>query len=219
MREKFWLDLWQKNEIGFHQPAHNELLLQFWSELALPPGAEVFVPMCGKSLDMRWFEGQGYPVVGVELARLAVAGFFAEGNETPEVDAVERFERSTGRAATIYQGDFFDLTAPLLSNVQGLFDRGALVALPPDMRFRYVDHLLRIIPDGTRMLLIAFEYDQDLVSGPPHAVDPDEVESLYGGRCDVELLETFVTSSLPKRFADSKVPQAAESVYRIVKQE
>lgn len=219
MREKFWLDLWQKNDIAFHQPAHNELLLQFWSALQLQPGAPVFVPMCGKSLDMRWFEAEGYPVVGVELARLAVAAYFAEGQETPKAETVERFERSAGRGTTIYQGDFFDLTAPLLADVQGLFDRGALVALPPDMRFRYVDHLLRIVPEGTRMLLITFEYEQDLVTGPPHAVDPDEVHALYGGRCEVELLETFVTTSLPKRFADHRVPQAAESVYRIVKVE
>jgi thiopurine S-methyltransferase len=217
MREKFWLDLWQKNDIAFHKPVHNELLLQFWPELQLNSDASVFVPMCGKSLDMRWFESQGHPVIGVELARLAVDAYFVEGQENPKIDVVERFERSVGRGTTIYQGDFFDVTAPLLESVQGLFDRGALVALPADMRFRYVDHLLRIIPDGTRMLLITFEYDQDMVTGPPHSVTPEEVEQLYGGRCDIELLETFVTSALPERFAAHQVPQAAESVYRIVK--
>jgi thiopurine S-methyltransferase len=219
MRAKFWLDLWHKNDIGFHRAEHNTLLLEFWRHLELPPGAPVFVPMCGKSLDMRWFEQHGHPVVGVELAQIAVETYFAEGNETPQKEVVDRFLRYQGSGSTVYQGDFFDLTSPLLADMQGLFDRGALVALPPDMRFRYVDHLLRIVPDGARILLITFEYDQDLVAGPPHAVLPEEVESLYGNRCDVQYLESIVTSTLPAHFEERGVPHAAESVYLITKRD
>ena len=219
MRAKFWLDLWHNNEIAFHKAEHNELLLEFWSRLELPSNAPVFVPMCGKSLDMRWFESVGHPVVGVELAPVAVQTFFAEAQEIPEQCCLERFISHQVNGTKIYLGDFFDLTAPLLDGVQGLFDRGALVALPADMRFRYVDHLLRIIPDGTRILLIAFEYDQKLVAGPPHAVMPEEVASLYGGRCDVELLESIVTSNLPGHFSEQGVPRAAESAYLITKRD
>lgn len=219
MRAKFWLERWQKNEIAFHKAEHNELLLEFWARLGLPADAAVFVPMCGKSLDMRWFETRGHPVLGVELAQIAVETFFAEGGETAAQSVVDRFVRYRGAGTEIYQGDFFDLTAPLLAGVQGLFDRGALVALPPDMRFRYVDHLLRIIPDGTRILLITFEYDQQLVTGPPHAVLPEEVEALYGNRCEIELLESIVTSDLPGRFVEHHVPHAVESVYAITKRE
>ncbi len=219
MRTKFWLDLWQKNDIAFHREQHNTLLLEFWNRLGLPDGASVFVPLCGKSLDMRWLEDRGHPVVGVELARIAVETYFAEAQETPRREVVDRFTCYQGNGTTVYQGDFFDLTSPLLTHVQGLFDRGALVALPPDMRFRYVDHLLRIIPDGTRILLITFEYDQDLVAGPPHAVLPEEVESLYGTRCDVELIESIVTSALPAKFVEKGVPHVAESVYLITKRD
>ena len=219
MRAKFWLDLWHKDEIAFHRAEHNKLLLEFWRHLNLPPGAPVFVPMCGKSLDMRWLQDNRHPVVGVELAQVAIEAFFAEAGEVPEQEGIDRFLRFSCGDISIYHGDFFDLTSPLLSDVMGLFDRGALVALPEDMRFRYVDHLLRIIPDGTRILLIAFEYDQDLVPGPPHAVLPEEVEQLYGGRCDIELLESVVTSALPGRFVECGVPHAAESVYLITKLE
>ena len=219
MRAKFWLDLWQKNEIPFHKMEHNELLLNYWPRLSLAEDAPVFVPMCGKSLDMRWLESAGHPVVGVELAQVAIETYFAEGCETALSAPDDRFTRYQGSNSTIFHGDFFDLTSPLLEGVQGLFDRAALVALPPDMRFRYVDHLLRIVPDDTRILLITFEYDQNLVAGPPHAVMPDEVESLYGGRCQVELLESIVTSALPAHFSQQGVAQAAESVYLITKRD
>ena len=182
MKPKFWLDRWQKNQIGFHQAEHNKLLLEFWPRTGLTPGQRIFVPLCGKSLDMRWLEAAGHPVTGVEVAQIAVETYYAEAQVSVDTNVVDRFVKYAPSAATdvpveILLGDFFDLTAPLLEDVSGVFDRGALVALPPDMRFRYVDHLLRIIPDEARILLLTFEYDQNLVAGPPHSVIPEEVES------------------------------------------
>ncbi len=217
MKPKFWLERWQKSQIGFHQAEHNKLLLEFWPRLGLPGDAKVFVPLCGKSLDMRWLEHAGHRVLGVELAEIAVQTYFAEGGECARARPVERFMLHEGGRTSIYHGDFFDLTASLLEDVQGLFDRGALVALPPDMRFRYVDHLLRIIPEHTRILLLTFEYDQNLVAGPPHSVMPEEIEALFGQRCEVELLDSIVTSLLPPHFHEQGVTQAVESVYVITK--
>ncbi len=217
MKPRFWLERWGKNQIGFHQAEHNKLLLEFWPLLNLEPDSKVFVPLCGKSLDMRWLENAGHQVVGVEIAQVAIETYFAEGAETPEQSLVDRFVSHQGSATTIFQGDFFDLTAPLLEGVTGLFDRGSLVALPPDMRFRYVDHLLRIIPDGCRILLLSFEYDQNLVAGPPHAVYAEEIESHYGTRCDIELLDAIVTRALPPHFEEQGVQQAVEAVYLITK--
>ncbi len=217
MKPKFWLERWQKNQIGFHQAEHNELLMEFWPSLAVPNDAQVFVPLCGKSLDMRWLEAQGHRVVGVELAQLAIENYF-EQEETSQT-VVDRFVRFTGSDTEIYCGDFFDLTSPLLEDVGAVFDRGALVALPPDMRFRYVDHLLRIVPDGTKILLLTLEYDQNLVAGPPHAVSPEEVQEYYGARCHIDHVESFVTSALPPHFVEQGVRQAIESVYAIEKRD
>ena len=37
----------------------------------------------------------------------------------------------------VFVGDFFDLTNSLLGAVDAIYDRAALVALPPDMRQAY----------------------------------------------------------------------------------
>ena len=215
MKAKFWLERWQNNQIGFHQAEHNELLLEYWPSLKLGEGSSVFVPLCGKSLDMRWLENQGHSVVGVELAQLAVETYFEaeEVLKQPE----DRFIRYRGTATDILLGDFFDLTADLIGPVEGVFDRGALVALPADMRFRYTDHLLRVIPDGARILLLTLEYDQNLVAGPPHNVSPEEVHEYFSPRCDIEHVESFVTSTLPPHFVSQGINQAVESVYVITK--
>ncbi|NOX49070.1 MAG: thiopurine S-methyltransferase [Gammaproteobacteria bacterium] len=219
MKPKFWLERWQQNQTGFHQAEHNKLLLEYWSYLELPRDALVFVPLCGKTLDMRWLEYVGHKVVGVELARLAIENFFEDEPEGVREEVVDRFVYHQGANICIYHGDFFDLTAPLIEGVMGLFDRGSLIALPPDMRFRYVDHILRIIPEGCRILLLTIEYDQKLVAGPPHSVLPEEVEALYGVRCDIQLLESIVTSALPPHFLNQGVTQAVESIYLVTKRD
>lgn len=218
MKPKFWLDRWQANQIGFHQEEHNSLLVEFWPTLDVADGTRVFVPLCGKSLDMRWLEAEGHQVVGVELAQLAIENYFDQ-EEPVTAEPVDRFVRYSGGQTEIYHGDFFDLTTPLLSDVDAVFDRGALVALPHDMRFRYIDHMLRIIPDGCRILLITLEYDQSRVSGPPHSVSGEEVEKHFGVRCDVSLVDSIVTSALPPHFETQGVRQAVENVYSIRKRE
>ena len=218
MKPKFWLERWQNNQIGFHQTEHNPLLQEFWHHLCLPTDAAVFVPLCGKSLDMHWLAAQGHSVVGVELAQLAVEQFFAEEKLVTQ-QVVDRFIQFSNGQTSVFLGDFFDLTSELVGNTEGVFDRGGLVALPPDMRFRYVDHMLRIIPEGARILLLTLEYDQSLVDGPPHSVEQAEVERLYGQRCEIALLDAYVTATLPPHFQAQNITQAVESVYLITKKD
>jgi thiopurine S-methyltransferase len=85
------------------------------------------------------------------------------------------------------------------------------------MRRRYVDHLLRVVPDGCRMLLLTFEYDQNVVAGPPHCVLPEEVNEHYSERCEIKQLDSIVTSALPPHFIEQGVAQVAEGVYLITK--
>ena len=68
MDHNFWIERWNKQEIGFHQGDFDPALEKYWSRLNVPAGARVFVPLCGKSLDMLWFAQQGYGVVGAELS-------------------------------------------------------------------------------------------------------------------------------------------------------
>lgn len=85
MEESFWQARWAENQIGFHQRETNPYLERYWSRLGLPAGCQVLVPLCGKSLDLLWLAGQGYRVLGVELAERAVLDFFAEQGLEPVV--------------------------------------------------------------------------------------------------------------------------------------
>ena len=109
MQASFWIEKWKKSEIGFHKSDIDTNLMQFWSCLGLKPGQQVFVPLCGKSLDMLWLAGQGHKVIGVELSALACEAFFAENNLTPQRFREGAFEVWSADEIRILQGDFFDL--------------------------------------------------------------------------------------------------------------
>ena len=132
MDPDFWHQRWQARQIGFHQSAPHPFLERWWPSLGVAPGARVYVPLCGKSLDMVWLAVRGYRVVGSELSALAVEEFFGE-QQRPDV-AIEpegTFHRHVSGAFEILQGDALQLTPALLGPVQAAYDRAALVALPP----------------------------------------------------------------------------------------
>lgn len=188
MNNEFWLERWESGETGFHQDEINSYLRQYWDELNTASDAVVFVPLCGKSNDMLWLRQQGRRVLGVELSPIAVQAFFRENNLIPHCTTTGKFDRYEAAGISVLCGDFFDLSKEDLAKVSAVYDRASLIALPPEMRERYVRHLESILPPATQILLITFDYPQHEMPGPPFAVSKSEVEALYSGHASVRLL-------------------------------
>lgn len=212
MENEFWLERWQRGETGFHQDAVNPYLLHYWPELSCSPGGEVFVPLCGKSRDMVWLRQQGYKVLGVELSAIAVRDFFSENGHIPTHAVSGKFERYEADGICILCGDFFDLGKHDLEDISAVYDRAALVALPPEMRQRYARHLADILPPATQILLVTFDYPQAEMQGPPFAVSVAEVEALYGEYADIRLLTQKDALVQNPRFQQRGVSRMEESV-------
>ena len=213
MKKDFWLERWQREEIGFHESTANANLTQFWHELHLASGSEVFVPLCGKSVDMQWLREQGHPVVGVELSSIAAQAFFRENGYVVNSFRSGKFERYAANEIRILCGDFFDLISDDLASIRAVYDRASMVALPPDMRERYVEHMVSILPPATQMLLIAFDYPQAEMPGPPFAVSPAEVEALYGKHAEIRLLAQIDVLAQNPRFQQRGLTRLQESIY------
>ena len=217
MQASFWIEKWKKSEIGFHKSDIDTNLMQFWSCLGLKPGQQVFVPLCGKSLDMVWLAGQGHKVIGVELSPLACEAFFADNNLTPQRFREGAFEVWSADEIRILQGDFFDLGWEHLADCAGVYDRASLVALPPEMRERYVPHLTAILPLAAEMLLLTMEFDQAQRPGPPFAIIEAEVRTLYEPAYEVKLLHTQDSFSPHSHLARQGLTSLEEKVYQIVR--
>ena len=213
MEKSFWHERWERQEIGFHQNEINPFLARHWPELQLAPDAKVFVPLCGKSLDMLWLRKQGHPVLGVELSPIAAQTFFRENGYMPEHTAKRDFECYEAGNIRILCGDFFDLKKDDVKDVRTVYDRASMVALPPAMRERYVRHLLDILPPATRILLLSFDYHQPEMPGPPFAVSVEEVELLYKGRANIRLLSRHDTLDENPRFRERGLTRLQENIF------
>jgi len=199
MKAEFWLEKWENNEIGFHQQDINSHLQAYWQCLQLKPDSRVLVPLCGKSRDMLWLCGQSHRVLGVEISPIAVRDFFNENGLIPRISQQGAFQRWEADGLTILQGDFFNLTAEDVQDADAVFDRASLVALPPELRQRYAQHLHDILPDAVEILLVTFEYDQQLMDGPPFSVTEDEIHTLYQQNYEVTpLFEQDVLDEYPQ---------------------
>ncbi|MEC7121076.1 MAG: thiopurine S-methyltransferase [Pseudomonadota bacterium] len=203
MQAAFWLERWQNQETGFHQSSTHPWLVEFFQHLSDDPSnqnrpSKVFVPLCGKSLDMVWLAGQGCSVVGVELAESAVQAFFAEQQLSADLHTADQLTAYQHDPFTLWQGDFFALNPAHLAGASCFYDRAALVALPPSMRQAYVAHLSQLLPAQARGLLITFDYDQNTVEGPPFAVPEAELKQLYAGWYLTHLASRELISDSPK---------------------
>lgn len=216
MDEDFWQQRWASNEIGFHLSEVNPYLPQFWPALNVPAGAQVLVPLCGKSLDMLWLAEQGYRVLGVELAQAAVEAFFSEQGLVAEIDQLGELRRYRSGTIELLCGDFFSLTAADLLECRALYDRAALIALPAPLRERYAAHLASILPSGCAGLLVVLDYPQEQMPGPPFAVGEVEVQRLLAApQWSVQVLEARDVLAENGRFLQRGVTRLDERVYRL----
>ena len=215
MQAEFWLERWREGRTGFHRDAPMPLLLQHWPALALPGGSHVLVPLCGKTLDMPWLAAQGHRVLGVELSPLAVAQFFAEQGLVPARHESPMGVHHVAGDIEIIEGDVFALDDATLASCSAVYDRAAVIALPPPLRARYAREVYTRLPAGCRGLMITLEYPQHEMAGPPFSVDTDEAAALFGEDWDVDLLERRDILASQPAFQEGGVTALHTSVHRL----
>lgn len=201
-----WLERWQEGRIGWHEADGSAGLKRHWRAT----GRTVLVPMCGKSVDLRWIAAQGNRVVGVELSDIAVESFFAEQGLTFSVseDELPRYD-AVGADITIYCGDLFDLTSICCD---AHYDRGALIALPPGQRSAYATHVNSLLSTGAEQLVISLQYDEEIANGPPFPVDDDELLAYWPNLECVERRDDIVNA--PPKFLKAGLTELMETVWR-----
>lgn len=184
-----WHSFWARERQGFHEGDVNVYLRRHLPDFGLQQGDAVFVPLCGKAVDLQWLAGQGHPVIGVELSPVAVEAFFEESELPFERSEEGPFTVYRSINITLYQGNYMDLRPHHLEACRLVYDRASLVAIEDFNRPAYVRHLLGLLPEPVPMLLVTLEYDQSKMSGPPFSVPLVEVCELYAPVYRVRELE------------------------------
>lgn len=215
MQPEFWHQRWLDRQIGFHRDAPLPLLVRHWPALGLAAGSRICVPLSGKSLDMAWLAEKGHRVFGIELSTLAIEQFFAEQDLAPTVTTSAAGTHYRAGPYELLAGDAFAVPAALLAECVGVYDRAALVALPPPLRDSYLATLWRRLPPGCRGLLVTLEYPQPEKEGPPFSVDEAEVRTRFGADWAPELLERRDILADEPGFQAAGVTSLSTAVYAL----
>ena len=130
--------------------------------LNVPPGGRVFVPLCGKSLDLGWLLSRGYAIAGAELSELAVTQLFAELGMEPSISDIGKLRLFHGEKIDIFVGDIFDLSA------RSSAPSTRCMTGPRWSHYRKptapVHGASQTITGMAPQLVIGYEYDQTVVS-------------------------------------------------------
>jgi len=218
------LSQWQEKKIGWHKNEVNEglqehgshILPYFAEEAACPAvddpdyqGVRVFVPLCGKTLDLAFFASQPsvIEVVGVDGIQQALDEFSQEHPELklqPTSSASSDdggFDRLVGEKISLLKGDFFELDSKATGGkFDAVWDRGSMVAISPDLRHNYADVLGKLISPGGKILLMALERregeEEALNAGPPFSLSEVDVRNVYSGKDWVESITILKETDL-----------------------
>lgn len=212
---QLWLQSWRAHRTDFHQNTVNQLLTRFWPSLDLPHGSRVFVPLCGKSLDMIWLAEQGHQVIGVELSPVAVKAFFQENCLEPVRRRIGKFTLWEHGGISILCGDYFSLAKADLGAVDTVYDRAALTALPEDIRGLYVAQLKLIIPQTTEVFLLTTEDAEENDSLATALGVDKEIKALYAEGYEIDLAHVESVFELDPDLPDMPPSRAEYKVYRL----
>lgn len=220
METEYWLKRWREGRTGWHRPEVMPLLVQHWPALNVPRGSRVLVPLCGKSLDMLWLAEQGMHVLGVDVSPIAIESFLAENQlhartrSTVEGTLYE-VTNTPGGEIQIINGDAFEVDPAAIAQCNALYDRAALIAMPPPMRRRLVDELYMQLPAGSAGLLITLVYPENEMQGPPFSVDDAEVHDLFGKHWQVDQLAYRDILASQPAFAEQGLSSLHTGVYAL----
>jgi thiopurine S-methyltransferase len=217
LQPEFWHNRWRLGQIGFHQSAVDRHLQKYWPQLAIPADGRVFVPLCGKSLDLFWLRDQRHSVAGVDISGVALESFFLEQGIAARRRILDGFDVYEAEALQLYRGDFFALSPELLGQVAAVFDRAALISWTPELRAAYVAHMTELTSPGTQTLLITMEYPQAQMAGPPFSVDADTVSRLYAPGHAIQYLSRQDILANEARLRSRGITQLHEVCYRLTR--
>ncbi|XP_038057154.1 thiopurine S-methyltransferase-like [Patiria miniata] len=204
--DEFWRQMWVDDEIGFHKSEVHPILVKYIAELTAGQGkCRIFVPLCGKSKDMKWLADQGHTVVGAELSALAIQDFFKENKvefTSSPMEGVSDADlyKSKDDSIHLYKANIFDLKRDTIGEFDCIWDRASLVALLREDLQKYADQMRSLLKPKGRCLLEHFDYDQSKMNGPPFSTPASVVEKLYAEGWEIKALQVTDDGGLKEAF-------------------
>lgn len=209
---EFWTDRWKEGNTGWHRQEVNAYLIKYVDELTGGRAkVRVFVPLCGKSVDMLWLADQGHAVIGVEVAKKAIENFFLENNLSFTVEIVKMAAESepvdkykcNEKDITIFCCNLFSVTEDDVGGrFDAIWDRGSLSAVAPtfnDNGKRYTKKMHSLLASDGNYMLESHYYEVDRGMRPPACISEELRNEIYGEDFIIRELEVNRLEEDPNR--------------------
>ncbi|CAK8674631.1 unnamed protein product [Clavelina lepadiformis] len=197
-KQVYWRNLWKNDQAWFHMSDAHPDMLKFQDQF-LRDNCRVYVPLCGKSVDLKYLADKGHEVVGCEFCETAILQFFEEQSIKYEryqhPTAPYEIFKATDKNITIYKGDFFALGSSIMGKVDAIWDRGSFVAIDPSRRREYADVIYDVINADGKYLLYSVEYEGN-ISSTPYNVQEQEIDDIFGQKFAAFTLDTHEVTLL-----------------------
>mmetsp|Transcript_12343 Transcript_12343/g.26144 ORF Transcript_12343/g.26144 Transcript_12343/m.26144 type:complete len:458 (+) Transcript_12343:125-1498(+) len=192
----------------FHLSNVNPNLEKWYGSAFKPPlNMPILLPLCGKTVDLKWLLDAGHScVVGIEGVRRGIEELRDEmldnlqclddnGTRSIWTTAQEekewfnniQSEKSDRSCISLVCTDFFDISPATfgINDASGpcfaaVYDRGAVVAVPPSSRQDYAEVIDSLLMPGGQILMITVDTGRD--TGPPFPMALGVVEELFSTR-------------------------------------
>ncbi len=191
MDKEFWLQRWQNKQLGFQLDQAHPLLVEHWTPL-IGATNKISVPLCGKAPCLHFLRHLETQVHGFEISQVATQAFFAEAKLVPKIHHNELGYTASYDKLTLHCGDYFAQTE---QGFDAFYDRAGLIALPPEMRPKYVQTLAQSLTDNAQGLLITLEHNSE--KSPPFSISVADVCALYKAEFEVEHIESHAEKNVP----------------------
>ncbi|CAN8005296.1 unnamed protein product [Ixodes pacificus] len=181
----YWSNCWDIGNTPWHRRDIHPLLTEHVDEvLGNRRDAQVFIPLCGKANEIKWFYDNGHRVAGLEYVEKTVRLFFEENKlsyiETtcPVINC--KILQTNDKRLRIFVCSVFDFKKESVGPVDVIWDRGGLVAVNKEERLRYISVMLSLMSPDSTYALICVVYDDDSYTGFPTSIPDDTVRELFG---------------------------------------
>ncbi|XP_048762685.2 probable thiopurine S-methyltransferase [Ostrea edulis] len=195
MKPEDWSYRWGKSHTQFHMPKIHPMLSKHYDTLTgQRKNLRIFLPLCGKAVDMKMLSDEGHDVVGLECAEKGCMEFFQEQNiPYTTTDLTECsgkvFKATDNRKLTIYCCDFFKISSKILGQFDCVWDRGSFVAIPVTLRKQYSNVITPMMHSDTIYLMDTFLLDHIVFAGPPFNCTEDHLNKTFGAQMDIKKID------------------------------
>lgn len=193
---------------------HDRHLIKHYADLVRGKRSRILLPLCSKSVDLIWLWRRGHEVVGVEDICKTVSDFAKTSgmdltsDDNNNSEAIKDYITAENMLRAL-QTNFMTTSNPFCDHsFDTVWDRSGFASIPPHYRAFYAEAMKKLLTwENFRYLLLVYEYDDDVVKGPPYSATEDQIRDLFSDVANISRIHQkvmiFDSRYRSNKFSDS----------------